>query len=249
MGWIGKLMGGAIGFALGGPLGAIIGATFGHAYDSNQDKTGGRMFLTAGQEAQATFFVAAFSMLGKITKVDGHISKEEIDAIENFMINELHLDQLSRQAAIKIFHTSINSNHSFEDYANQFYAQFMNQPQILEFMIDLLIRVSIADGSLTKNEEDMIRSAAGIFGFDDNRYVRIKNKYVQETDHYYAVLGCSKSDSIEDIKKSYRKLVFEYHPDKIASKGLPEEFNKLAHEKFREINEAYEAIKKERGIK
>ena len=54
--------------------------------------------------------------------------------------------------------------------------------------------------------------------------------------------------SIEEIKKQYRKLVSEYHPDKIASKGLPEEFTKFANDKFREIKEAYEAIKEERGF-
>jgi DnaJ like chaperone protein len=65
---------------------------------------------------------------------------------------------------------------------------------------------------------------------------------------YYAVLGCTSGDTNEQIKKQYRKLVSEYHPDKIISKGLPDEFIKFANDKFNEIQEAYEAVKKERGI-
>ena len=65
---------------------------------------------------------------------------------------------------------------------------------------------------------------------------------------YYAALGCTQSDTDEQIKKQYRKLVSEYHPDKIIAKGLPDEFIKFANDKFNEIQEAYEAVKKERGI-
>jgi DnaJ like chaperone protein len=61
-------------------------------------------------------------------------------------------------------------------------------------------------------------------------------------------LGCSSSDSDEIVKKAYRRLVNEYHPDKNASRGLPEEFEKLAADKFREIQQAYEAIRRERGF-
>jgi DnaJ like chaperone protein len=71
---------------------------------------------------------------------------------------------------------------------------------------------------------------------------------VQAFEKYYAILQSTKQDSDDHIKKQYRKLVMEYHPDKIISKGLPEEFNQLAHDKFREIQEAYEIVKKERGI-
>lgn len=69
-----------------------------------------------------------------------------------------------------------------------------------------------------------------------------------KSEKYYAILGCSKDDPDDRIKKQYRTLAFEYHPDKIASKGLPEEFIQLANDKFREIQEAYDAVKKERGL-
>ena len=81
MGWIGKLVGGTIGFAIGGPLGAIAGAAFGHAYDQSQhtELQDEVIRQRPGQEAQFTFFVAAFSMLAKLAKADGRITQGEID--------------------------------------------------------------------------------------------------------------------------------------------------------------------------
>jgi DnaJ like chaperone protein len=116
-------------------------------------------------------------------------------------------------------------------------------------MIDIMLRVGVSDGALHPSEEALIMSAVGIFNFDQNRYTQLKSRYVGVSDQAYHVLGCNSDDSIDTIKNRYRKLVQDYHPDKIASKGLPEEFNQLAHEKFREIQNAYETIKKERNIK
>ncbi|MBW1837396.1 MAG: TerB family tellurite resistance protein [Deltaproteobacteria bacterium] len=250
MGWLGKVVGGTIGFALGGPLGAIAGAAFGHAFDQSHVNHDYREVdrLSSNEETQLTFFVAAFSMLAKLTKADGHITKEEIDSIENFMVYDLNLSPESRRVAVNIFQTATDSRESFQDFAAQFYNQFRFQPQILEFMIDILLRVSLADGALSENEEKLIFAAARMFTFSDQEYRKIKSRHVKEVVKFYAVLGCKSNDSDDQIKKQYRKLVMEYHPDTIASKGLPEEFTKFAEDKFREIHEAYEAIKKERGI-
>ena len=148
MGWLGKIVGGTIGFALGGPLGAIAGAAFGHAFDSSENRylaDDGMRFgqaerLSNTEEAQMTFFVAAFSMLAKLVKADGRIAREEVASIEQFMVYDLQLDAQSRMVAMNIFNTALESPGSFEDFAAQFYNQFRNQPQILEFLIDILFR-------------------------------------------------------------------------------------------------------------
>ncbi len=251
MGWLGKIIGGTIGFALGGPLGAVAGAVFGHAFDAgkNEGVSRERVHLSALENTQLTFFVAAFSMLAKLVRADGRISKEEVNSIEKIMLYDLNMDPQSRMVAMNIFHTAMNSPESFETFASQFFRQFSGQPPLLELMIDILFRVAVADGALSHAEETLIRSGAAIFGFSDTHYARLKSRHVQDTQKHYAVLGCTPADSVEDIKQRYRKLVSEYHPDKIASKGLPEEFMKFAHEKFRQIQEAYDAVKKERGFK
>ena len=254
MGWLGKMVGGTIGFALGGPIGAVAGAVFGHTFDKKEAAyladPGIKMHqrLSTDEETQLTFFVAAFSMLAKIAKADGRVSQQEIASIESFMINDLHLDQESRNTAINIFRHALNSSESFDAFALQFYRVFSPQPRVIELMMDVLLRVSAADGSISPSEEKLLQSAAGIFNFSDADYARLKSKYVKSVNRYYAVLKCDDNCSNEEVKAQYRKLVSEYHPDKIASKGLPEEFIKFANDKFVEIQEAYDSIRKERGF-
>ena len=251
MGIIGKVVGGTIGFALGGPLGAVAGAVFGHAFDSDsgafQQSQHNRLSML--EETQLAFFVGTFSMLAKLVKADGKVSQEEIDTIESFMHNDLGLNPSSREVASNIFHAALESPASFEDFAMQFYGQFHNQPQMIEMMIDILMRVAVADGLLHAAEEALIVNAARILHFDQTRLNQLKSKYAATTDKYYHVLGCEPQDSDDVIKSRYRHLVQTYHPDKIAGKGLPEEFTQLAQDKFREIQEAFEMIKKERGIR
>ena len=251
MGWIGKIIGGTLGFAIGGPLGAIAGAAFGHAFDRSAEGLYPEEAIPhrPEQTAQFTFFVAAFSMLAKLARVDGRISQAEIDAVNRFMLMDLRLDPQSRLVATQIFNAALESRDTFEDFAAQFYGQFHAQIEILEMMIDILIRVSVADTEMSPREERLIRSAARIFNISEAVYQTLKSRYVQATDKYYAVLGVDKADPDEEIKRRYRKLVMEYHPDRIVSKGLPEEFIRVAEDKFRKIQEAYDQIKHERGIR
>ena len=251
MGWLGKIVGGTIGLALGGPLGAVAGAAFGHAFVDKREDEYLRSIpgsngpgLSANEEAQLLFFTAAFSMLAKISKADGRINEEEIKAVERFMVNDLQLDQASRETAKNIFRNAVTSSQTFEGFAEQFYSVFKYQSNIIELMMDVLLRVSSADGSISDVEEQMLLSASRIFRFSLLDYNRLKSRYVKKSDPYYAVLQCDENASNEEIKKKYRTLVQEYHPDKIQAKGLPEEFVKFATDKFTEIHAAYEHIRK-----
>lgn len=252
MGWMGKIVGGAIGFAMGGPLGAIAGAVFGHAFDKStlqEPKSEPWLGWTWIDQAEATFFLAAFSMLAKLVHSDGKIAKEELETIHAFMVNDLNLNVQSQNVAVNIFNAAIESSHPFEAYAQQFYQQFRNEPQMLRLMVDLLLRVATSDGNLSKNENEIIISAVRIFNFTEEQFQILRSRHVRETNRFYAVLECRPDDSDETIKSTYRKLVREYHPDTIASKGLPPEFTTFAQKKFVEIQQAYEIIKKERGMK
>jgi DnaJ like chaperone protein len=251
MGIIGKIVGGTIGFALGGPLGAIAGAVFGHAFDHGNIalEESNHQYLSGVEQSQLAFFVSTFSMLAKLAKADGQVNEKEIGTIRSFADHDLGLSDGSREVAFNIFHAALASPASFEDFAVHFYNQFQNNNQMLEMMIDILLRVSAADGAVTVLEEALILSAVKIFHLNSDRYIQLKSKYMDSFDQAYHILGCRRHDSDEHIKKNYRQLVQTYHPDKIASKGLPEEFTRLAQDKFREIQSAYESIKKERGFK
>ena len=250
MGWIGKLFGGALGFAIGGPLGAILGTALGHGFDwgskNLRSEYAGR--IEPVRRSQLTFFVATFSMLSKLAEADGYVSPEELKTIDEFMTRELGLDQASRETAARIFNAARSSPEGFEDFALQFYGEFHERQQLLLVMIDILVRVAVSDGTIGSAEEAMIRSAVSIFDVDENQYRSILGRYSSQIDRYYTVLQSERTDSNEAIKRQYRRLANEFHPDKIASKGLPEEFSHYASEKFREIQDAYEHVRAERGF-
>lgn len=246
------MIGGTIGFALAGPLGAVAGAVFGHhAFDRGEEsRLGGeaRAFLSTEEQDQMTFFVASFSMLAKLAAADGNVSEDEIRTIEQFMDRDLGLNTGNKRLAIKIFNEAANADAGFEEFAGQFHERFHATPQLIDLMLDILLRVSLADGKMSSEEEKLILSAVRIFNYSEAAYQQLKRKYGPDTDHHYSVLKCSADDTDEQVKKQYRKLVSEFHPDKIAGKGLPEEFTKFATEKFQEIQEAYDTIRAERGI-
>ncbi len=193
MGWFGKIVGGTIGMALGGPLGAIAGAAFGHFFDkANQfvleDGSRPRPTLSPAEGAQMTFFVATFSMLAKIARADGQVTRDEISAIESFMQNELRLGFQSRQVAIRIFEAALKAPDAFEDYARQFYGAFHANPQLLEFMLDILMRVALADGRFSPEEDKLVQSAARIFGISDQHFHNLRARYRGSDDSAYHIL-------------------------------------------------------------
>lgn len=244
MSWFGKIAGGTIGFIIGGPLGAAGGAFIGHKLFDEGNK------LSHHEEIQANYFIALFSMLGKMAKSDGIVSSDEVQAVDNFIKNKLKLNSEQRKFAIKIFNESKDSDYTFEDFANNFYKINSNQPNMLFFMLTALFETASADGKLHSAEEELLLKAKNIFNISNGEYDNLKNHYFPTivSDKYYSVLNCTSSDSNEIIKSNYRKLVQEFHPDKIGNKGLPEEFNLYAKTKFQEIQDAYDYIKNERGF-
>jgi DnaJ like chaperone protein len=261
MGWIGKLIGGAMGLAMGGPLGMIAGIAFGNLFDrasqfttsqeNSADPFGSQGRLSAEQQSQMVFFVGAFSMLARMATIDGRLLPEEQQKVEEFIQRDLKLDPQSRQAALRVFNASLTGGGTFDQFATQFYQNFAHESSILELMIDILVRVAAADGTINEAEDRLITVAARIFRISDALLVSIKRRHASvaaSPAKAYAVLGLQSDASNEEVKKAYRKLSIEFHPDTIASKGLPEEFTTFATEKFREIQEAYESIRKARDI-
>ena len=253
MSWIGKIFGGTMGFLFGGPIGAIGGAALGHYLIDEDERiiqrpNDGIQGLQNNEEKQAIFFITTFSLLAKLTKADGVVSREEIRAIDQLMTRDLRMHEQARKYAIQVFHAAKTSQSTFEDYATQFYQNFSEQPQILRSMVDVLLRVAAADRDYHPKEEKLILDAVRIFGISRREYDALRARHIPDTDKYYKILRSDKRTSNELIKKNYRKLVNEYHPDKIVSKGLPPEFEEFAKKKFQEIQEAFERVRQERGI-
>jgi DnaJ like chaperone protein len=249
MSWFGKIMGGSVGFMLGGPIGALIGVSLGHALIDDKARSGyaeqGR--LTGQEQRQAVFFTATFAMLGKMAKADGRVCEDEIGVVRSFMHDKLCLDTATQQFAMGVFNEAKDNKTPFEDYARQFGQVFKNEQQLRMMFFEMLFSVALADGVLHPAEEKILRTAPSLLGLHGDVYDTVKRQFVSDLSHHYAMLGLKAGADMSEVKKAYRKLVSEYHPDKIVSKGLPEDFIKFAEQKFREINEAYEAITKAKG--
>lgn len=197
-------------------------------------------------ESATIFITTTFSMLGKLAKVDGVVTKQEIDVIQKFINQNLKLSNQEADIAKRIFNQAKYSSEPFERFADQFSILFTDNFEVRYGMLELLIEVATANGALHSEEERLVLYAMKAFGISRRDYERIIAKYYSSLDRYYAVLGCNKFDSDEVVKRKYRALMRKYHPDLIASKGLPTEFVEFANQKTKEIIEAYEIIIKER---
>jgi DnaJ like chaperone protein len=246
MSWFGKIMGGSVGLMLGGPIGALIGVSLGHTLIDDKTRAGyaeqGR--LTGQEQRQAVFFTATFAMLGKMAKADGRVCEDEINVVRSFMHDKLRLDKVTQQFAMGVFNEAKDNNTPFEDYARQLGQVFQAEQQLRMMFFEMLFTVALADGVLHPAEEKILREAPPMLGLHGDIFNTVKRQFVSDLSHHYAMLGLEDGADMAMVKKAYRKLVSEYHPDKVVSKGLPEDFITFAEGKFREINEAYEAIKK-----
>ena len=242
MAWIGKILGGGIGMMLGGPLGALLGATLGHSMFDQQAGSPGQ--ISGIEQRNAIFFTAIFAMLGKMAKADGRVCENEIETVHNFMQHRLCLDPAAQQFAIGIFNQAKDDVTPFEDYARQFGQMFAHDPQLRMMFYELLFSVAMADGVLHPAEDHLLRATPAALGMHGDVYQTVRRQFVNNLSHHYAVLGLDEGADKVEVKKAYPQLVIEYHPEKVIAKGLPEDFVRFAEGKFREVNEAYEAIQK-----
>ena len=240
MSLIGGLVGGMIGFTFLGPLGALIGSVVG----SRMGRNSVRRKNPNNFDHQVAFFAALFACLAKIAKADGQVTKEEINKIEDFITQKFNLDGEQRNFAINIFQKAKDDNVSFDAYAKQLASLLKRSPNSLMIFYELLFELAMADGELHPNEEKLLKKVPKIFGFNDDLYNQLFQKYGLKTQNFYEVLGVSKQMNFDEIRKIYLKKRREFHPDKLISKGLPEELIEKAKEKFIEIQEAYEELEK-----
>ena len=245
MTWMGKILGGGLGFLLGGPIGAVLGAVLGH----HTVDSGGT--FSGLESKQGIYFAATFSMLGKIAKADGVVTDDEIQIVDQVMRNNLQLSPDARLFAIDIFNVAKDSDVPFGDFAHQFHGEFGHSQEILISLIDLLLLVAYADGELHPGEEAMIQEAVQIFGLQ-GQYSQLKSRFSglpDDINRYYEILGCSQGDTLSAVKKKYRKLAMEHHPDRIHANGMPPEFAQVAEDRFKEIQHAYDLVVKHIGRK
>jgi len=233
----GKLIGGVAGFALGGPLGAILGTVFGHAVDRKRAQNYVGTSADSLQTRQTAFTVAVVVLSAKMAKADGQVTRDEVDAFKRiFEIPENEMRDVGR-----LF--------GFEPYAEQIGDMFAHDAAVRESLLGGLFQIALADGVVHPNELAFLKKVARAFGLDNHDFDRIQSAHMgTESADPYQILGVSRDTSDEDIKKTYRNLSRENHPDTLIAKGMPQEFVDVANEKMAAINAAYDTIKKQRGM-
>lgn len=199
------------------------------------------------EERQAAYFLALFSILGKLAKADGQITREEGEMVVSFL-DKMNVQGDERQFAIRVFNEAKNSRYSVQDFARQFAGMTQGQHDLRSSMMDMLFQIAMADGEYHSQEEQMIDSIAAIFGITSSELDAFRSRYIGNADNAYAVLGLSSDADDETVKSAYRQLVHEYHPDRIISQGMPQEFVEYATQRFQEIQTAWEQIKRQRNL-
>ena len=187
-----------------------------------------------------------FLMFGKIAQTDLHVSKDEINEIEAFMA-ELELDQDTRKMAIEGFNEGKTTEVPFKEIAAEF-TQYVEEIEHRKGILSLLVKIAAADGVLHAAEEQSLNDVATAFGLPPDSVTQALKEegILSDIEKYYAVLGCDPSVSDDELKRHYRELSLQYHPDRISSKDLAPDFHKFAKEKFQEIQNAYEIITEHR---
>jgi DnaJ like chaperone protein len=244
----GKIIGGAAGFALGGPIGAIAGVAAGHFVDRMAGGARGTRRIGASDTAakQTAFSVALVVLAAKMAKADGHVTRDEIAAFKRiFPVPDAHAAAVGR-----IWDEARREAAGFEPYAQQIVSIFPTDTTMREELLGALFHIAMADGELHEAERDYLERVAQIFGFDEQGFTRVMSRHMGggEADPY-EVLGLKASASDDEIKKTYRQLIREHHPDKLIAKGLPEEMIDVANQEMAAINAAYDRIAKLRGIR
>lgn len=240
----GKVFGAAAGLAVGGPLGALLGAVAGH-YALDRDSEGSEGFDERGDTGKVAFTIAVIALGAKMAKADGVVSREEVDAFKE--VFDIPPGEMANVA--RVFDMARQDVAGYEQYARQIANMFKQQPRVLEDLVDGLFHIAKADGVFHPSEEEYLRSVAEIFGFTEDDWTRIRASHIgPDAADPYIILGVSHNMADDDIKKAYRQLVRENHPDKLIADGMPEEFVAVANEKIATINDAYDRIAKQRGM-
>lgn len=267
----GKLAGAFFGYLIsGGSIwGLLIGAYFGHVFDrglSQGDFSSVFNNVRNRAEIQQVFFKTVFSLLGHVAKADGHVSSEEIQAARSVM-QQMRLDEQQSKQAIEFFNQGKHVDF-YPDRCIEEFRQISHHNRALsQMLLEILIFSALADGKLDSNEERILLIISEQIGFSKGDYQRLVQMvmgqqhfhqdsaghahYQQQTSEEalkeaYSVLGVDKSVNDKELKKAYRRQMNQHHPDKLVSKGMPEEMVKMATEKTQEIKAAYELIVAER---
>jgi DnaJ like chaperone protein len=259
MGYWGKVIGGVAGFAMGGPFGAAIGAALGHAADSgigprfpfstmaNSVAGQARVAAILGQKQQL-FSIAVVALSAKLAKCDGPVTRAEIDMFRRqFRVPDSNLRDIGR-----LFDLSRETTDDYESYAAQLGEAFAGNTTMLELVLASLFAIARADGAVNAREQAFLVGVHRAFRLDSLAWDRasgaVPSRPGSDEPDPYEILGVARSANATQLREVWRKLMRENHPDALAARGVPAEFIEKASASVARINNAWDRIKRERGL-
>ncbi len=241
-----KWIGGGLGWALGGPIGAILGFALGSMVSTTEVVTSedararGRSFRRTSTD---DFVVSLLVLSAAIMKADGKVLKSELDYVKAFFVRQFGEDKAQEQ--LLILRQILKQPLPLRKVCVQIRMN-MQHPLRLQ-LIHYVFGLAQADGTLDTSELRVIEDIARDLGISQKDFDSIRAMFKSDTSSAYKVLEIAENATEEEIKKAYRKMAVKYHPDKLSDLGP--DIQKAAKEKFIKVQEAYETIKKQRGIK
>jgi DnaJ like chaperone protein len=234
-----KWIGGGLGWVISGtPLGGLLGFLIGSMFDGV-----GSIKVTSGRTTtQGDYAVSLLVLIAAIIKVDGKVLRSELDYVKKFLVQNFGAN--GAKEALVMLKDLLKQDIPVYEVCTQI-SENMNYSQRLQ-LLHFLYGLGYADGKLTIEEEKLLELIANGLHITTGDKESLRSMFKNTIEDLYKVLEIDSTVSDDELKKAYRKMAMKYHPDKVATLG--DEVKKAAHEKFQKLNEAYEKIKKERGL-
>ena len=235
-----SILGFFVGFWVLGPLGGIIGAALGSYFGGSYSRKD-TDFL--GKTPKQKDFTSSLLVLSAaVMKADGVVKKSELDYVKHFFLTNFGQEQAEKY--ILTLREILKQDIQIAEVSQQIgrYMDYSSRLQLLHY----LFGIANADGQVHENEVNVIESISRYMGVYTSDFESIKAMFVKKVDDAYTILGINPSASDDEVKKAYREMAKKNHPDKVAYLG--EDVRKDAEKKFQEINDAYDKIKKQRGM-
>ena len=254
-----KFIGFIAGFYFFGFFGALLGLFVGSFFDRVRVYGSGAANPLQNALRQAVFLETVFIAMGKLAKADGHVSQDEIDHVEQFM-QKLNMTAQHRQQAIVWFKQGAAPGFNIDETCKKFMSVCGHTKNLKQVLLVYLIVMALADGHFHPAEEALLADIAAHLGYSPTEFRQLLDMVLNQThfgagkvataaalDDAYKALGVTKDSTDAEIKRAYRKLMSQYHPDKLIGQGVPEDMIAMATEQAKEIQLAHDLIKKSWG--